>query len=397
MNRDKIVQQILSSRPDLSHKEILEKIEEKRTKAGGYFTDDVAARIVALDLGVEITQKKTKLPRISIKDLVSGLYDVTVTGRVIAVYPIRSFTRLDRTIGNIAHLLIADKTGTIKITLFNDNATVVKTGKIKQGQIIRILHGYVRKGWDGKPELRMKKQGKIEITPPDIAEDSLPQLTSFFKKIGTIRVKGVRVHLIGVVRDLSGVYTFQRKDGTNGKVRRMLLEDETGRITLVAWNEKVERLKNLKKYDCLQVMNSKVKEGRNGKLELHIDRSTTVKILTKKPKSLYSLKHLKKISKLKERDGPINVEGKIVTEPIIREVTTQRNEKVRVASFELADDSGKIWVSVWRKLAEMTKKLTAGIQIQIQNGFVKKGFANQLEITSRSSTSIKILPEPEEK
>ncbi|MEA2089968.1 MAG: OB-fold nucleic acid binding domain-containing protein [Thermoproteota archaeon] len=395
MNSEKIVQRILSSRPDLSHEEVLEKIKEKKTKAGGYFTDDAAARIVASELGVEIPEKKPKLLELSVKDLISGLNDITVTGRVVAVYPLRSFTRSDGTKGQIARLLIADKTGMVKVTLWNDKAAVVKTEKVKPGQIIRVSHGYVRKGWSGKLELHMRRRGEIRIGPSDVTEDNYPQVTDFLQKIGAIKEKGVKAHFVGVVRYTSPVYTFQRRDGTNGKVRRILLEDETGLITAAVWNEKVDQLEKLKKNDCLQVINSKVKEGRNGKLESHINSATAVEILAEKPKTLSSLVHLKKISKLKEGDGPINVEGKIVTEPIIREVTTARKEKVQVASFELTDESGKIWVSVWRELAEIARKLTTGTRIQIQNGFVKKGFAEQLEITSHDRTSIRILTKTE--
>lgn len=395
MNRKKIIQRILSSRPDVSHEEVLEKIREKKRKAGGYFTDDVAARIVASELGVEIPEKTKKLLELSIKDLISGLSDITVTGRVVAVYPVRSFTRSDGTEGQIARLLIGDKTGMVKVTLWNNKAAIVKTGKIKPGQIIRISHGYVRGGWDGKPELHMKKQGEIQIAPSGVMKNDYPKITDFLRKIGTIKKKGVKAHFVGIVRDISPVYTFQRRDGTTGKVRRIMLEDETGRTTAVIWNKKVDQLEKIEKDNCLQVINSRVKEGRNGKLESHINSATIVKILTEKPINVSSLVHLKKIRELKEGDGPINVEGKVVNKPIVREVTTARKEKVKVASFELTDNSGKIWVSVWRKLAEVARKLHTGTQIQIQNGFVKKGFAEQLEISSRAPTSIRILSKTE--
>ena len=79
----------------------------------------------------------------------------------------------------------------------------------------------------------------------------------------------------------------------------------------------------------------------------------------------------------------------------MRQVVTSRNEKVAVASFELRDGTGKIGVSAWRKLAEVVKDLTVGTHIRIKNAYVRKGFADQLELTSRTFTSIEILTEPE--
>jgi len=70
-------------------------------------------------------------------------------------------------------------------------------------------------------------------------------------------------------------------------------------------------------------------------------------------------------------------------------------KRLKFASFELRDDTGKIVVSAWRKLAEVAKDLAVGTRIKIKNAYVRKGFAHQLELTSRSFTSIDILTETE--
>jgi hypothetical protein len=66
---------------------------------------------------------------------------------------------------------------------------------------------------------------------------------------------------------------------------------------------------------------------------------------------------------------------------------------VMVASFQLRDDTGQIGVSVWRRLVDVAKTLKAGSRIKIENAYVKKGFSDRLELTSRSSTSIEVLGE----
>jgi len=282
MSLEKIVEQILSSRPDLKRQEVLKMIEKKKEGAGKFFTDETAARIVASELGVEIVQKPLQLG-ILIQDLVSGLNDVTVAGRVITVYPPQTYTRRNWTEGKFARLLIADRSGTLRVILWDDKTGLAETGKVEQGQIIKISHGYVREGLDGKLELHVGSRGDVQISPSDVAEKTYPPITGWVKQVAEI----------------------------------------------------------------------------------------------------------------KEEGGPITVEGTIATPPTVREVVTSRNEKVAVASFELRDDTGKIGVSAWRKLAEVVKDLAVGTRIKIKNAYVRKSFADQLELTSRSFTSIDILTETE--
>ena len=162
MKLEEIVEQILASRSDLKRKEILEMIETKKRNAGNFLTDETAARIVASELGMESVQKPLRL-EIQIQDLVSGLNDVTVSGQVVAVNPPKTFTRRDWTEGKLASLLVSDKSGTLRVVLWDDKVDLVESGKIQQEQTIKISHGYVREGWGGNLELHVGKRGSIEV------------------------------------------------------------------------------------------------------------------------------------------------------------------------------------------------------------------------------------------
>ncbi len=282
MDSGEIVEQILSSRPDLTRQEVQRMIEKKKEGIGEFFTDETAARIVASELGVEIFQKFLQL-QILIQDLVSGLNDVTVAGRVVNFYPPKAFTRRDLTEGKFAHLLIADRSGTLKVVLWDDKVDLIEARKIEHGQIIKVSHGYVREGLDGKLELHVGSRGDIQSSPPDAAGTKYPSVTPEIRKVVDI------------------------------------------------------------------------KEG-----------------------------------------GPITVEGTISTTPDVRHVVTSRNEKVAVASFEFRDETGKIQVSAWRKLAQVLKGVAVGTRIKMKNVYAKKGFAGQLELTTRAPTSIDVLTEKEE-
>ena len=158
---EEIVDRILSSRSDFNRTEIMKFIEEKKRNAGDFLTDETASRIVASELGVKIV--KSFCLKIKIQDLVSGLNDVTVTGQVRAVYPPKTFTRRDWTEGKLANLTISDESGNLRVVLWDNKVELVEKGKIQQNQKIIISHGYVRQGWNGKPELHLGERGSVTI------------------------------------------------------------------------------------------------------------------------------------------------------------------------------------------------------------------------------------------
>lgn len=159
---EEIVNRILASRSDLDRTKIIEIVEEKKSDAGYFLTDETAARIVASELGVKIVRKPFRF-KIQIQDLVSGLNDVTVTGQVIAVYPPKTFTRKDWTEGKLASIVVSDESGNLRVILWDKKVDLVEKREIQLNQIIRISHGYVREGRDGKPELHLGERGNIKV------------------------------------------------------------------------------------------------------------------------------------------------------------------------------------------------------------------------------------------
>jgi len=175
------------------------------------------------------------------------------------------------------------------------------------------------------------------------------------------------------------------------------VKDDTDETTLVFWNERVDELGEVKQGDCLRIMNSRIKETPNGGLELHVERATQIEklvgqALTSPP---VSSEATRKIADLKEEGGPFNIEATVASTPNVREVTTAQKEKVLLASFDLADDTGKIMMTLWRKHAELGKELSVGTRIRVKNAYAKKGFSNLLELVSRTSTTIEVVPKPE--
>ncbi|MEM1539664.1 MAG: OB-fold nucleic acid binding domain-containing protein [Candidatus Bathyarchaeia archaeon] len=381
---EEIIRKILSKNPKLSREEILKSLESEKMKTGGYVSDEILLQMIAARLGVEVPVEAAKT-RILIENLVSGLSDVTIVGRVIAVFPAKSSGN-DKGV-KIPSLLVADKSGILRVVLWGDKAALVESGGIKVGQLVRFRHGYTREGSGGEVELHVGDRAEVEVDPSDVNPAEYPTIDCFSTKIGQITdaQKNKRIHVLGEVGNVSSVSTFKRQDQTSGKVMRFILEDETGRIPVVVWNDKVDEVEVLiKKGVRLQIVNAKVKKAVDGGFEVHVDPRTYVGPLEPADKLL-------KIGSLKEGIRNVSVQGQVVVKPILRDVKTSKGELVKLSVFEIEDETGRIWVSAWRKNAEKTADLKVGDKILVKNAYVKRGFGGQLEISTGNATSIEVL------
>jgi len=384
MATEKIIEQILSRRPEISRENILERLKKKKRKTGGLITDEILLRTIASEFGVEIPSEAS-VPALSLGDLVAGLNDVTVVGRVVAVFPSKTFE--GNRSGKVASLLIADKNSILRIVLWNDKANFTDSGKVKVGQIIRFSHGYTRQDYSGKVELHLGDRSEIRIDPRDVKTADYPTISRFVTKIAEVTpaYKNKRVNIAGMVEEVFPASTFERKDSSSGKVVRFVLADETGETSVVVWNEKVDEIeKVLKKGVKLQVVNAKVRKAMSGGLEIHVNAETYVE-------KLEPAEELLKIADLKEGLNHVNVEGEVATKPMLRDVKTSEGRLVKLAVFELKDETGRMWVSAWRRHADSVKRLKVGDKAIIKNAYVKRGFGDQPEISTRNTTIINIV------
>lgn len=384
---EEIIAQILSATATASREDVWQKIREKKKAAGGFLTDETAARLVATELGVDVVQESVRSAEFPIGDLVSGLNDVSIVGRVVAVHPLRSYARKNGTESQLARLVVADKTGMLCVLLWNDKADLLRDVKVLRGQIARVLHGYVREARDGQLELHLGQRGELQVNPSDAKEEDFPIVESFMEKIGKLTKEKKRTSVLGLVESVSDVKVFSRNDGSEGKVLRLTLKDVTGRMSVVFWNDKADTYRDVHVGERLQVIDARVKEKLDGQLELHVDNGAFVERLPP------LLKEFSKISSFESEGGPVSVEGIVKAKPVKREVATAKGEKVLVTAFELEDESGKIWISAWREHANVAEQLVVGAKVRLSDVFVRRGFGDTLELTTRVSTRIKILKE----
>ena len=383
MTTQEIIDKILAKNPEISQEQILEKLQAEKSRTGGLLGDETLLRLIAAKYGVEVQQNTIHNSGIlSTSRLFAGLNDVTVAGRLIAVFPARTFE--GEKSGKYATLMVADNDGIMRVVLWNDKADLVEKGELKVGQAVRLLHGYTRQDLYGKVELHLGGKSKIEVEPKEKASE-YPAIDRFTTKIGSLNKTSGCVHLSGTVKAVLGLTKFTRNDQSDGTVMRFTLADDSGEVTVVAWNEKAQELeKNLKANACLQLGNAKVKETQNDAIEVHVDFTSFVNVQAAAPQ-------LTKIGSLTENQIT-NVEGTVSTVPETKEVNTSKGETVKLTVFELKDESGAVRISAWRQHAEDLNGLKIGDKLFLENAYVKKGFGNKIELSTRSATAVSIMP-----
>jgi ssDNA-binding replication factor A large subunit len=269
--------------------------------------------------------------------------------------------------------------------LWNDKADLIRDGKVRRGQILRILHGYARETRDGQLELHLGNRSELQIDPSDVREENYPTPESFMEKIGRVSKREKKASVLGVIESVATLTVFSRNDGSEGKVLRLSLKDSSGRINVVLWNDKADAFKDVQAGERLLVIDAKVKDKIDGQLELHVEDRAYVERL------LPLVEEFSKIGSLVSEGGPVTVEGVVNTKPVKREVSTARGEKVSVTSFELEDNSGRIWVSAWRKHADVAEQLAVGARVRLKNFYVGRGFGDAFELATRVSSQVEII------
>jgi ssDNA-binding replication factor A large subunit len=381
MTIEQIIERILAKHLEVSKEEISERLKKEKRRTSGFISEEALLRMIAAELGMETRTDGFVAPTLSLVDLVPSLSNATVVGRVVAIFPPKVFN--GNRSGSFASFLIADENGIARVVMWNARTSLIESGSIKVGQIIRISHGYTKEGREGKVELHVGEKCSVEIDPRDLGSKSFPTISKFTTKINKLHDHGSKkVNVIGTVMRLFPVSAFERQDSSSGKVMRLSLKDETGEISVVAWNEKVDEIQAiLKENEGLQIVNAKVKKTMGQELEVHVDSGTFVDAFVRDDEFL-------NVSCLTEGLAHVNVEGEVVTRPLVREVKTYKQETVRVASFELMDTTGKIWISAWGKHAGIADTLKLGDKVVLKNAYVRKGFGDQLELSTRDAASL---------
>jgi replication factor A1 len=276
MTTQALIEEITSKNPQISQDQLMERLEAERTKTGGLLEDETLLRLLAAKLGVDVQQNSFQnCNTLSSGKLFSGLYDVCVAGRLVAIFPVKTFQG-ETNSGKFATLMLGDNDGLLRVVLWNEKAELIERGELKSGQAVRLLHGYTKNDRYGKTELHMSSKSLIELQPDAKTED-YPSIEKFTAKIASLSRNSGNVNIIGTIKAVYGKNSFPKSDNTDGLVMRLALRDDSGEAVVVVWNEKVEEIeRTLRESSRLLLVNARIKESQNGAFEVHVDSNTFI-------------------------------------------------------------------------------------------------------------------------
>ena len=125
---EEIYRQVADS---ISPEEFEERVKEKVALMAGLCDSRTAAMLVARDLGSPDLLTK-------IGSIRPEMGNVTFTGRVIAVSPVREFQRSDGSLGRVANITLADETGSVRVALWVETVEMITSGDLAVDQCLNV-------------------------------------------------------------------------------------------------------------------------------------------------------------------------------------------------------------------------------------------------------------------
>ncbi|MDQ1279225.1 MAG: hypothetical protein QG670_485, partial [Thermoproteota archaeon] len=276
--------------------------------------------------------------------------------------------------GKVARIVVADETGRINVVLWDDKTAIVSQGKLSLNQEVRVFHGYVKEGLRGMPELNVSRRGTVAVLSQSESTTESNINVEERNKICDLKEGDVAVNIIGIVRGISPMSVFERKDGTKGSVMRVSLADGTGRVNMVLWDEAVESTKKIGKGVFFKLINGQVKKGMGGGLEVHTGRFSQITVLKEKPENVdVPTLDLTKISELNSTMADVDVLGRVVEVGQVREFTRSSGETGRVADLYLIDETGSVRLSLWDNKANALEEISVGDTVLVESAYVREG------------------------
>lgn len=244
---------------NVSVEEINRKVEGKRAKLSGLISREGAAQIIAAEMNINFEKQLMK-----VNELVSGMKKVNLTGKILKIFPVKSFKKDNRE-GKIGSFMLGDETGAVRSVLWDTNhIKLIEDNAIKEGDVVDLSNAVVRNS-----EVHLTSFSDIKKSAK-IIENVKTSVESHEKKIADFRIgEGVKTRAFivqafepkffhvcpecngKVIESAEGAIC--EKHGRIVPVRRALvslvIDDGTGNIRAIMFTENIEKIAKLEELD----------------------------------------------------------------------------------------------------------------------------------------------------
>ncbi|MFX1295112.1 MAG: DUF2240 family protein, partial [Promethearchaeota archaeon] len=202
------------------------------------------------------------------------------------------------------------------------------------------------------------------------------------------------ISIVGRVFSIFPIKEFTKKDGQKGKLVRFILEDPTGQVRVILWNEQTKMVDDgtIKENNIIELKNAFIKEGWNNQLEIQLGRKGTIDLnpedvdLTEF-ENISSTNSLIKIDQLQVPMWNVNLVGKIQWKSRIT-TFTRKTGTGQVASLSIFDETGDIRIALWDDHASFVDQVEINDVVKILNGYTREGRENTIELHVGNKSTI---------
>ncbi|WP_053947188.1 single-stranded DNA binding protein [Halolamina sediminis] len=355
---------------DVSVEEFEEMVAEKVEEMGGLADDETAAMLVAHELEDEGGEVE------SVADIEPGMDDVKFVAKLVSIGEKRTFERDgDQPDGQVVNTEVADESGRIRLSLWDEMAESALE-ELEEGDVLRIA-GRPKEGYNGVEV----SADKAEIDP-DVEIDV--SLTDSYT-VEELSMGLSDVTLVGKLLDVDDQYrTFDRDDGTEGRVGNVAIGDETGRIRVTLWDEATDLLEELDADEVVEVVDGYVRE-RDGDLELHVGSRGTIEAVDEDVEYVPETTDIADV----EMDDTVDIAGAVIETDDKRTFDRDDGSEGQVRNVRVRDDSGDIRVALWGEKAD--RDITLADRVAFTDVEIQDGWQDELEASAGWQSTVSIL------
>ena len=232
------------------------------------------------ELGIDFKKASTGNDT-KIEDLQENMFDISVKAKIQRVFQLSTFTRKDGSEGKVLAMIVADDSGSTRFVFWDDKADEMEGAK--PDEIIRISRAYTRSG-RGNNEIEVHAgrstvieralKGKMDTVETSFEAPKSEPLG--MKSIQDLSTEMWDVDIEGKVMTAYDVKTFTKRDGDEGKLRNVVIADQTSKIRVTFWNDDVDKISKIKEGDVLRILHGYVKEGFRGGVEYQVSRKSEI-------------------------------------------------------------------------------------------------------------------------
>ena len=201
------------------------------------FADQVISLYVQKENESLVEEEENSLNSIGL--LEDGDNDVSFIGRVMLISNPKSFQTRKGNSGKVCNVEVADKTGKIRVVLWTENIKHLRN--INEGDIVRVGGVDIKNGFSGK-EATMRPRSVFKLAT-DVNPSDYPEYVEEITPISDVE-PDTAVNVIARITKIPPVRTYN-KNGKDGQVASLELQDESGTISYTLWNKNVDLIESL--------------------------------------------------------------------------------------------------------------------------------------------------------